>query len=279
MLNVDYFCCFIRKVFLCLLVFGAGLSYAGTYVIEWNQNFTPIVDSDGNLTLQWPDSGHGWYLVYDSYRGYQTYTDQLSMSFTGLPNGNHYFYISACFIHDDYCDMGTSVMLTVTNSSATPRTANLVVRRHSTAQLTAAEADSIFLSATQVLSQSDSTTDFRCPVALARAGNVGVFTAGDGSIDNQNEFNALQSGINVVNNISWCGSLTPNVIGCASLPGNRIAVVRTSTAWEGILWAHEYGHNKGISHSTATNAVMRGAISSQNRNVNMHECNDFKKNL
>ena len=113
-----------------------------------------------------------------------------------------------------------------------------------------------------------------------RDGDVTVFTEGDGSIDSAAEFNALTAlpgHIKVVNQINWCGALIPNVIGCAPVPGNSLAVVRFTPSLEGILWAHEYGHNKGRSHrNDDANAVMNGTIGATRLKVDAPECTAFR---
>lgn len=159
-------------------------------------------------------------------------------------------------------------------------THRLQVRRFTTTTLSNADADRILTDATTVLQTNDGTGDVACGVAMARDGDVTVFTTGDGSIDSNAEFNTLiglPGHIKAVNQINWCGGLIPNVIGCAPVPGNSLAIVRFTPSLEGILWAHEFGHNKGLSHrNDDSNAVMNGTIASTRLRITSAECNAFR---
>jgi predicted alpha/beta hydrolase len=154
------------------------------------------------------------------------------------------------------------------------------VRRFNTASLTNEAADRILTDATIVLQAFDGPGDLACPVNMVRNGPVTAFTTGDGSIDSQAEFNTLMGlvgHIKVVNQINWCSTLRPNLIGCAPTPGNSLAVVRFTRRQEGILWAHEFGHNKGLGHrNDDPNAVMNGTIGPTRRRVNAGECLDYQ---
>jgi hypothetical protein len=156
----------------------------------------------------------------------------------------------------------------------------LNVRRFTTAALTNADADRIMADSTTVLQTNDGTGDVECATSFIRDGDVTVFADGDGSIDSQAEFSTLiglPGHVKVVNQINWCGGLIPNVIGCAPVPGASLAIVRYTPALEGILWAHEYGHNKGLSHrNDDPNAVMNGTIGSTRQRVNAGECTSFR---
>jgi hypothetical protein len=156
----------------------------------------------------------------------------------------------------------------------------LQVRRFTTTPLTDAEATSILGNATTVLQTNDGAGDVACAVQMSRSGGVTVFADGDGSIDSAAEFNALiglPGHIKAVNQINWCGGLIPNVIGCAPVPGNSLAIVRFTASLEGILWAHEFGHNKGLGHrNDDANAVMNGTITSTRRRVTAAECTSFR---
>ncbi|TBW10392.1 hypothetical protein E0E52_03870 [Azotobacter chroococcum] len=156
----------------------------------------------------------------------------------------------------------------------------LQVSRFNTSALTNADAGSILADATNVLQTNDGPGDVACNVAFSRNGNVTAFTTGDGSIDSQAEFNTvigLPGYVKVVNSINWCGALAPNIIGCAPVPGNSLAVVRFTAAQEGILLAHEYGHTKGLNHrNDDANAVMNGTIAANRTRVNANECTAFR---
>ena len=160
------------------------------------------------------------------------------------------------------------------------------VRRFTSASLTNADAD-LIMSATdvngagRVLQTNDGLGDVACNVAMTRQGNVTVFSDGDGSIDTSAELNAvfaLPGNIKVVNDINFCAGPNPNVIGCAPRPGNTLVVVRFTPSSEGILWAHEFGHNKGLPHVVPDdpNRVMNRFITGTARRVNAAECDAFR---
>jgi len=152
-----------------------------------------------------------------------------------------------------------------------PVVRKLDVRRYTTAELTDADADRILADATVVLQELD-TEDLRCGEELERKAPVSVFATGDGSIDSDTEFAAVRNlpgEVMIVNDINWCGGLVPNVIGCAS--GDSFAAVRLGSR-EGILWAHEHGHTRGLPHRTSDYAIMNPVIRTTARGVNATEC-------
>lgn len=174
-----------------------------------------------------------------------------------------------------------ALFLVLFAASCTPTiTHELEIDRYTTSSLTNAQADSILADATTVLNTNDGDGDVACRVELVRKGDVSVFTTGDGSIDSGSEFStilALPGYVAVVNQINWCGSLIPNVIGCAPVPGASMAVVRFTPSLEGILWAHEFGHTKGLSHRNSDpNAVMNGVINSSRLRITSDECSAFR---
>lgn len=157
----------------------------------------------------------------------------------------------------------------------------LEVNRHTNSTLTGAEADSIMADMSRILQISNGTNDTACKVRFSREGNISTFTTANGIINSSADFNAIESedgNVKVVNQINWCGSLLPNVIGCARTPGSSMAVVRFTGNQEGVLWAHEFGHNKGLAHRDSVNAVMRSFIGLNHRIVNKDECTAFKSN-
>ena len=147
------------------------------------------------------------------------------------------------------------------------RTVQVTVHRHSTVALTDAEADRILRDMGTVLQNSDSASDVTTAVQFARNGPVRVLPATvAGTIQTQAEFNTLMgagTGVKVVQAIRWCGGPGGSIIGCAPVgnPTVNLAVVRFTANQEGILWAHEYGHNAGNPHrSDDGRAVMFPSI-------------------
>ena len=150
---------------------------------------------------------------------------------------------------------------------------------NSTPALTDARADVIAADMTLILQISDGAGDEQCRVRFERDGNVAVFTTGTGIINDSNAFSTvinLPGMVKVVNQINWCGALAPNIIGCAPTPGNSFAVVRWSLIQEGVLWTHEFGHNRGLSHRTDPTAVMNPIILTGARRVNAAECTAYR---
>ncbi|MDH4316297.1 MAG: VCBS repeat-containing protein [Gammaproteobacteria bacterium] len=170
----------------------------------------------------------------------------------------------------------------LTHVRAIAPTRPLQVRRFNTAAITDAQTEVIVTDATRVLWQNDGAGDVACDVRFTRNGAVTAFADGNGIINSQANFNqviGLAGNVKVVNQINWCGVIAANVIGCAPIPGTSFAVVRFSqgTITEGILWAHEHGHNRGIVGDYATaNFVMNGTIANNNRRVSQAECNSYR---
>ena len=156
----------------------------------------------------------------------------------------------------------------------------LTIRRHDTAALNNARADVILADASTVLQTDDGAGDIACTVTLARSGNVGVFNTGDGSLDTNAELTAvfdLPGNVKVVDEVNFCaGRFNVSFIGCGLTPGASFITERFTANQEGILWAHEFGHNQGLQHrDTSTNNVMFFSIGTNRRRVNQGECTAF----
>lgn len=154
----------------------------------------------------------------------------------------------------------------------------LSVKRYTTATLSNADVDAILTEANDIL-QTGGITDTECPVEFLRSGSVTSFTTGDGSIDSQSEFDtliALSGKVKIVNAINWCGAIIPNVVGCSPMPGSSQLGIRFGTTHqEAIMWAHEYGHTRGLAHRAGT-YVMNGTIANANTRVTATECTAYK---
>jgi hypothetical protein len=82
--------------------------------------------------------------------------------------------------------------------------------------------------------------------------------------------------VHVVRQINYCGGAGSNIIGCAFTPGNGMALVRLSTpTTEGMLWAHEYGHNTGLPHAADSRMIMYGVLNGTNTGVTQTDCNSY----
>lgn len=159
-------------------------------------------------------------------------------------------------------------------------THQLQISRHTpTASLTNARADQILADMSTILQVNDGPGDVACNVAFTRSGNVTTFATGTGTINSAADFNAvngLPGNVKVVDFINWCGGISPGTIGCAPVPGTSFVVERFTLNQEGLLWVHEFGHNKGLPHRDVANAVMRPFINVDNKRVNSSECDSYR---
>jgi hypothetical protein len=137
-----------------------------------------------------------------------------------------------------------------------------------------ARTDVILKDGSAVLQTKDGPEDMVCPVELRRAGGVTAFTAGNGTVNSEADYKAilaLPGQVKVVNQINWCGAFSLNIIGCAPTPGSSLIVVRDTPGQEGILWVHEFGHNKGLVHRSESVAMMNAVIGADHRTINEAE--------
>lgn len=119
-----------------------------------------------------------------------------------------------------------------------------------------ARLDAVFVEANRKLGRANTAADVACCVTFSRSGTGSEFGApGDGldTIDDEAELLAALAGgpprVRIVRAIRWCGAPTAGLLGCAATPGDHMAVLRRSSlSGEGVLWAHEYGHNTGLVH-------------------------------
>jgi hypothetical protein len=137
--------------------------------------------------------------------------------------------------------------------------------------------------ATMRIGRADFDLDVGCCNTLTRSGTAKTFgSSGDGLdiIETSSELNAVLNGsvarVKVVRVINYCGSAGTNIIGCAWVGGDGIALVRrTNLGSEAVLWAHEYGHNTGRGHNTDSRYIMYGVDYGTNHAVSPEECDRF----
>jgi hypothetical protein len=128
----------------------------------------------------------------------------------------------------------------------------------------------------------DFLADVACCITVGRGGAGLTFgVAGDGldTVDTKEERDALLlSGsprVKIVRAINYCNESAANIIGCSSVEGNSMIVVRLSSG-EGALWLHEYGHNVGIAgHNLDSRFIMHALYNGNNSGLAQPECDNF----
>ena len=137
-------------------------------------------------------------------------------------------------------------------------------------------ADSILTDASTVAQTNNGRGDVSCNVTLKRTGSITTFGAPSfiNSPADLDAVLALPGQVKVVQQINWCGGFAPNIIGCAPVPGTSLVAVRPP-ADEGILWLHEYGHNKGLNHRDDPTAVMNPTLTQSRTMISTEECTKY----
>lgn len=163
---------------------------------------------------------------------------------------------------------------------------NLSICLHGTASLTPVEAQAAMNVAGDVLQKSDFAGDIACPVSFKLSGKIaGSNDHSQKRIKSDDDFRKTcsQPGYaHVVDAIDYCGVDAP-ALGCSRANPPCMVVVRAYSDDfpddEGILWAHEYGHTKGLQHRDPDDetAVMNRYIGLTERGINQTECNAFLK--
>jgi len=202
------------------------------------------------------------------------------------------------------------VVLTMSGCPCQPSTAHvmpnivavvlpLAIRTHSSTSLSATEATQVASDATAVVTNgSGSAGDVACPVHFTVESQDG-FVTGDGIVNSGFDYNALFSStalptltgftepagapmtrqVRVISEIRWCGAIVASSIaGCSDEPGLRMVVVRRGSDREGILWAHEAGHTRGLSHrSDSLLALMYETILPGHDQLEASECTKYRQ--
>jgi hypothetical protein len=251
------------------------------YVDAWAQAYTPL----GN-----PYGGAEMFAWRDAQAAYSFSQPLLGGVWTG--RGEHYLpvvyielfcdsYYGVCYLvyySEDWYHLGST-----SGEAAVPTTIPLDISRYSTTSLTEAEVDSYILpEATEVLQTNDGGYDVSCPIAFQRSGAISVFTDGDGSVDDQVELEAVMAvpgRVQAVNEINWCGGepAPPSTVGCGSGLG---MIVERNPSLEGMLWAHEYGHNQYLTHHDGDPSnLMYPSLVPSARSVTQFQCDAMRNPL
>jgi hypothetical protein len=136
--------------------------------------------------------------------------------------------------------------------------------------------------------------DNACQVALTPDGAVSTFPRSvlpDSVVGNSADFKAVcdQPGIvHVVAQIDWCDGPDTNLLGCANERWRCIVVVRPVGTFtddqESILWAHEYGHIRGLRHPCEDNCgpmdddrLMHPEIAGTHVKLGAKQCHAFER--
>jgi hypothetical protein len=173
------------------------------------------------------------------------------------------------------------VLLVVTWLACGPDTTHqFQISRHDTANFTNADADEMLDEATNLLQTNDGEGDVACNVALVRKGDVTEFLTGIGVINSPEDLYAvmgLPGEVKVVRHIFWCGVFS-TFLGCSEIGGNSFIVTDLGPGnRSAVVWAHEFGHNKGLldCHFNCQYKLMNRILHSANRRINSHECSAF----
>jgi hypothetical protein len=165
---------------------------------------------------------------------------------------------------------------------------SLTVMRHKDVpSFTNAQVQAVFDEMGAVLQKVDGGDDVPCNVSFIQKGNVGTFS-GPNAIETDQDFQTVanlgtpnQNGYNikVVQTIDFCGVYLPAAVACSpvGISGTSIVVeadyfLNNGIPLAGVIVAHEYGHNRGLSHrSDSPTNLMNAAVSPQARCINAFE--------
>jgi hypothetical protein len=154
----------------------------------------------------------------------------------------------------------------------------LQVSHHHTIPMTRQDAQLIVDEMSAVIAGVDDTLDVECRAGFELQGDPEPFHFGTGIINSAQDFRQIYEHVpgqvKVVNMINYCGRFG-SFLGCALTPGDSLLVVRPGGWLEGVLWAHEYGHNQGLAHRSVSRALMNPVVTSRTRNLNRQECEGF----
>jgi hypothetical protein len=174
------------------------------------------------------------------------------------------------------------VLSSLSQLTAQDRLFDVSVKRHPTVRISTSEVDQNLGGATTILRSVDSPEDVSCPVTFRRSGDVTVAQVDEipEIINGESDFDkiiAASGTIKLVGLISWCkGARASMILGCSSTPGTGMALVRYFPIYEQIIWAHEFGHTKGLNHVNNPRKLMNPSIATDTNVLDQSECAAFR---
>lgn len=168
-----------------------------------------------------------------------------------------------------------------------PAPHQIAAKRHALTNYSNANLDADMTAATERLFSKDDIcepggVDVACPVSFQPSGSVGTFGSdGDGLdiVTTNAELQAVLaiSGarVKVVTSLDFCNGYNVTIIGCATIGGGTMVLEQ---GWHGTaLFAHEFGHNRGLNHrNTCQYNMMSSSLHPFSDSVvNASECNAY----
>ena len=163
-----------------------------------------------------------------------------------------------------------------------PIQGNLSIDREEHVYFTADQAATILQQGLTVLRTIDiAGHDVATDVTLNFNGRIDTFSYRKGIIDTCDDLEEvfkMAHDVHVVKEINCCGGVKGgSILGCSD--ANRSLVVTFNPAlpkvFDGILWMHEFGHNRVLCHRNNRSAIMYPVIGLEHKTVNLCEHDHF----
>jgi hypothetical protein len=156
----------------------------------------------------------------------------------------------------------------------------LEISKHSTITLDNDKASEILAASSAILLTKTGEDDVACNVAFVRNGDVANFNTAPAEIDDFGDLIAVaqeQGLVAVVQEITWCGEpfLVP-LAGCGGSEWGVIVTPRPNLARDAVVWAHEFGHYKGLGENENLGFLMYETENAANVKVTQNECDSFR---
>jgi uncharacterized repeat protein (TIGR01451 family) len=144
------------------------------------------------------------------------------------------------------------------------------------------DIDNFLYEASRIMQTADSAGDISCCVRLWRNGPSTTYAVTDGRITTSAELNQVFAyttyDVKIVEDLDYCLGYNPSIIGCAYVhsPKNMILEYLGFDTLDGILWAHEFGHNQGLQHpdnlGNFPTRIMNSVLSPSAKQMTLTEC-------